>query len=131
VLAECYNTMDQVRALLDEGHLMTRFRQFWEAAVAAEDEGRLHHGCRRLTHRDDTVPGFTVSPSDGLRVEVLGPVVTRDHGLVRYRAFADPKQPTGQSSAICWRTTGTIRAFSRSTSTRPAITARRISSWTF
>ncbi|MEE8244704.1 MAG: MBL fold metallo-hydrolase [Pseudomonadales bacterium] len=98
VLKESFSTISQVRKLINAGDLKTRFHQFWQAAVDAEDAGHLLHGARRLTHRDATLPGFSGDPQDGLRVEVLGPVVTRDSGAVNYRAFPSPENPDGEPS---------------------------------
>ena len=98
ILAQSYSTMHQVRSLLADGDLKSRFKSFWKAAVKAEDDGRLLLGARRLTHRDPTLPGFSGDPGNGLRVEVLGPVVTRESGRVEYLALPDPADSDGPPS---------------------------------
>ncbi len=57
------------------------------------------NGCRRLTHRRATLPGFSVDSANGLRVEVLGPVVTQDQGKVEFATFSSPEQPNGSAIA--------------------------------
>ena len=99
VLTETYDGIDDVRRLVDREPLMTRFRQFWSAALKARDDGRLRHGCRRVTNRMATLPGFSGQAQDGLRVEVLGPVPTRASGRVELVGFPSPENPQGGPSA--------------------------------
>lgn len=89
-LTSSFSTLHQARRILENNDdVQTRFRQFWQAALDAEAEGRLA-SARRLTHRDDSVPGFSGNPTEGLRIQVLGPVVTRDGGRIEYVGFPDP-----------------------------------------
>lgn len=76
---------------------MATFRDFWEAAVKARDEGRLTKA-QRVTSRDDTLPGFRTDTPEKLFVEVLGPIPTSDSGRLSTSRF---------------RTLTNIRAFDR------------------
>ena len=71
VLRTTFSTLDDARALLQQGGLQTTFRQFLEAIDGANNAGRLN-AMRRLTARDGMVPGYGLN-SD-LTIEVLGPV---------------------------------------------------------
>lgn len=89
VLSETFSTLEQASDLVDEGELMTTFRDFWIAARDAKAQGRLQ-SARRITVRDGTLPGFSDNDTDKLFVEVLGPVPTAMSGRVRYVTFPDP-----------------------------------------
>lgn len=89
VLSETFDTLAQATALVAGGSLMASFAGFWEAAEAARAAGRLT-GARRLTSREDGLPGFRSEGEGKLRIEVLGPVPTSPSGRVEYVTFADP-----------------------------------------
>jgi len=89
VLAETFDDLDQVAALVAGGHLMARYRAFWEAAIEAHSQGRLK-GARRLTAREETLPGFRAVGDHHLKIDVLGPIPTGPSGRVEYATFADP-----------------------------------------
>lgn len=99
VLSQSYNTMGDVEALLAEGDLKARFKAFWEAAKLAQDEGRLLNGARRLTHRSGALSEFDVDPADGLHIDVLGPVATKDSGSIEFVTFPSPEHPDAGASA--------------------------------
>lgn len=89
-LTDTASTLSQLQARINTGSLMSQFRKFWEAALEAKEQGRLH-SARRLTNRDDFVPGF--KPKAGelrLVAKVLGPVPTKASGAIRYVTFPDP-----------------------------------------
>lgn len=89
IMTETFNFLSDAEALIAGGHLMTRFREFWEAASAAHAAGRLQ-SVRRITSRDGTLPGFGSSDPEELRIEVLGPVPTEPSGKIEYITFPDP-----------------------------------------
>lgn len=89
VLTDTFSTLSQARQVVADPDVQTRFREFWQAALEAEQQGRLR-SARRVTHRTRLLPGYGGDPADGLRVEILGPVATRDQGTVEYVAFPDP-----------------------------------------
>ena len=68
---------------------MATFRDFWKAAAKAKAEGRLQ-SVRRITNRDEFLPGFKSSGPEKLHIEVLGPVLTRNSGKFEYVTFPDP-----------------------------------------
>ena len=96
ILRETFSTLTQARRLVDGGELMTQFRNFWRAALDAHAQGRLR-GARRITQRDGELPGFSRDDEDELRIEVLGPVPTRQSGRVEYTTFPDPHDHPSQS----------------------------------
>ena len=89
ILTETFSTLDQANTLVASGKLMATFRDFWKAAEKAKSENRLN-GARRITSRDDELPGFTGSGPDKLHIKVLGPVPTKDSGSFEYVTFPDP-----------------------------------------
>jgi len=88
VVTETFSSLTQVEKLIDGGHLMASFRNFWVAALKAKDEGRLG-GARRITIRDKTLPGYSQDDDDKLFVRILGPVPTKTSGRVEFVAFPD------------------------------------------
>ncbi len=107
VLTETISTLSQASALLDRDNdpdrklVMATYFNFWDAAIKAHEAGRLR-GAKRITSRNETLPGFSGSPSDGLRVEVLGPVPTKDSGAIEYVGLAEPqeREETSHSNSI-------------------------------
>ena len=89
VLGETFNELADAEDLIGKGNLMPTFRDLWEAACAARDNGRLK-GAKRITNRNKTLPGFGAVEADALCVEVLGPVPTSRRGPVKYVTFPDP-----------------------------------------
>jgi beta-lactamase superfamily II metal-dependent hydrolase len=107
VLTETINTLSQAEALLaksdasptqDPKLVMSSYYAFWDAAKKAHEEGRLQ-GARRVTSRDATLPGFSSTSPDDLRVEVLGPVPTKPSGSVELMGFAEPEERDATSQA--------------------------------
>ncbi len=89
VLVETFSDLEDAACLINTGHLMARFREFWEAACKASKEERLK-AATRVTHRNKTLPGFGTRDTNLLRVEVLGPVATSSTGIVKYVTFPNP-----------------------------------------
>ena len=103
VLTETFSTLTQAKALLakedaDPGMVMKSFYNFWNAAKAAHKAGRLK-SAKRITVRNKTLPGFSKTAADKLRVEVLGPVPTKTSGAVEYVAFAEPPKRDDSSGS--------------------------------
>lgn len=73
ILTETFSTLDEAQKLIDEGFLMSSFKKFWEAAIAAKKEGRLE-AAKSLTIHEKTIKGFKTDPDKGLKIEILGPV---------------------------------------------------------
>ena len=96
VLTETFNSIEDAGELVDNGHLMSRFNDFWLAAWNAHVDGRLAT-VRRITNRDKTLSGYSGTQST-LRIEVLGPVPTQRSGRVEYVGFPPPENPKGQVS---------------------------------
>ena len=88
VLTETFDNLDQAKVLIEDGHLMSSFRKFWQAAIDARNEGRLT-GAKRLTSRNNALPGYTQQSDAKLHVSVLGPVPTKNSGSVGYVTFPD------------------------------------------
>ncbi len=89
-LTDTVSTLRQVEDRINTGSLMAQFKNFWLAALQAKQQGRLRSS-RRLTSRDDFVPGF--EPLSGqlrLVAKVLGPLPTKPYGAIRYVTFPDP-----------------------------------------
>jgi beta-lactamase superfamily II metal-dependent hydrolase len=89
-LTDTVSTLSQVEDRINTGSLMSQFKDFWMAALQAKQQERLR-SARRLTSRDDFVPGF--EPRSGqlrLVAKVLGPVPTKPSGAIRYVTFTDP-----------------------------------------
>ncbi len=89
-LTDTVSTLKQVEDRINTGSLMSQFKHFWVAVLQAKQQGRLRTA-RRLSSRDDYVPGF--EPRSGqsrLVAKVLGPVPTKTSGAFRYITFADP-----------------------------------------
>jgi beta-lactamase superfamily II metal-dependent hydrolase len=97
VLRTTFNSLDDARSLLQEGGLQTAFRRFLEAVAAAHDAGRLH-AMRRLTARDQTVPGYDLN-SD-LTIEVLGPVPRRATGTIDWPWFTNSSHTRNGHSLV-------------------------------
>lgn len=89
VLGETFSTLEQIKIKIATGSVMAQFRQFWEAALAAEAAGRLKDA-RRITIRDAVLPLFSEGGPGKLKATVLGPVPTSRSGRVNYVTFADP-----------------------------------------
>jgi beta-lactamase superfamily II metal-dependent hydrolase len=94
VLAETINTLTHVHGMLEDAEddpdlIMKSYIKFWKAAADAKGEGRLGHA-KRITSRNESLPGFDTSNEDKLRIEVLGPVPTKPTGAVEYVAFGEP-----------------------------------------
>lgn len=88
VLTETFDTLSQAKTLVDGGHLAPAFRNFWQAALDAEQDRRLDNA-KRITIRNENLPGYTQDDDDKLFVSVLGPVPTKMSGNVEYVAFSD------------------------------------------
>ena len=88
VITETFDTLDQIENIIPDGHLMTSFRKFWQAALDARRDGRLV-GAKRVTNRNETLPGYSRDDDDKLFVSVLGPVPTKQSGRVEYVGFPD------------------------------------------
>ena len=89
-MTDTFSTLEQIQDRIATGSLMAQFKKFWLAALDAKQQGRLR-SARRLTSRDDFVPGF--APQTGettLVARVLGPVPTKPAGAYRYVTFPDP-----------------------------------------
>lgn len=89
MLSETFDSLDEAGELVDKGHLMSTFNDFWIAAWNAWVDGRLG-GAQRITNRNKTLPGFGSSDSKKLRIEVLGPIPTSQKGKVKYVTFPNP-----------------------------------------
>jgi beta-lactamase superfamily II metal-dependent hydrolase len=103
LLKTSFSTLGDAQKLLDEGGLMSTFRSFLEAVVAAHEHGRLGN-LKRITSRDGRVPGFT-DPA-GLVMETLGPVPTAPSGPVRYAWFEDDSHTINGHSIVLRLTFG-------------------------
>ena len=88
VLTDSFDSLTQAKNLIDDGHLAPAFRKFWQAALDAKDDGRLG-SAKRITIRNEKLPGYTQDDDNKLFVEVLGPVPTKMSGSVEYVAFPD------------------------------------------
>lgn len=88
VLTDTFDTLSQAKNLVDGGHLAPAFRNFWQTALDAEQVGRLG-GAKRITVRNEKLPGFTQDDDGKLFIEVLGPVPTKMSGNVEYVTFPD------------------------------------------
>lgn len=88
VLTETFDNLGQAKTLIDGGHLAPAFRNFWQAALVAQQDGRLG-SAKRITIRNGTLPGFSQDSDDKLFVSVLGPVPTKTSGSVEYVTFPD------------------------------------------
>jgi len=97
VLTDSFSTLAQIQ-VLDQSQLQFTFRKFWEAAVAAKQQGRLD-GARRVTVRDTTLPGYSGSQNNTMKVEVLAPVPTSDSGAVQYVGFPSPEEPNASPTS--------------------------------
>ncbi len=102
VLTESFDSLSQAKSLVDGGHLAPAFRRFWQAALDAEQDGRLG-SAKRITVRNKNLPGYTEEGEDKLFISVLGPVPTKKSGSVEYVAFPDAhdiadEDPTPSSS---------------------------------
>jgi len=102
VLTETFDDLAKAEELIGEGHLAPAFEKFWSAALQAKNAGRLGNA-KRITIRNEKLPGYTRDGDEKLLVSVLGPVPTKKTGSVEYVAFpdahniADP-DPTPSSS---------------------------------
>ncbi len=97
VLGTTFSTLDNARALLQQGGLQTTFRRFLEAVVNAHDAGRLT-GMRRLTVRDETVPGYGYTAD--LTIEVLGPVPRNPTGTIDWPWFTNSSHTRNGHSLV-------------------------------
>jgi len=88
VLTETFNNLGQAETLIQDGHLAPAFRNFWQAAVDAKKGGRLT-GARRLTSRNEFLPGYSSPDAGKLQVSVLGPVPTKAAGAVEFVTLPD------------------------------------------
>lgn len=88
ILTETFSTLSQMQKLIEQGHLMSSFEKFWQAALDAKQAGRLT-GSKRITNRDGFLPGYIHDGEDRLQVAVLGPVPTKASGVVEYVTFPD------------------------------------------
>ena len=86
VLTETFSTLDHAQTLITQGHLMSSFKKFWQAAIDAKAEGRFGTA-KRLTMRDDHLSGYGSGGDNELLVEVLGPVCTKSSGAIEYVNF--------------------------------------------
>lgn len=97
VLRTTFSTLDDARTLLQHGGLQPTFRTFLEALVNAHDTGRLA-SMRRLTVRDETVPGYGYN-SD-LTIEVLGPVPRQPSGRIDWPWFSNSSHTRNGHSLV-------------------------------
>lgn len=116
-LTETMSTLTHAKALLKENDdsvasqisslpsgkkpkklVMTTYYNFWAAAIAAHDDGRLS-SARRITSRDGMLPGFTAASPSKLKVEVVGPVPTKTSGAVEYVGFGEPHERASTSTS--------------------------------
>lgn len=94
ILTETFTSLEDARELVASNEFLTKrgnktiFHQFWEAAVAAHDAGRVG-SAKRITVRNKTLPGFSDKSADKLFIEVLGPVPTKKTGRIEYVGFPD------------------------------------------
>lgn len=98
IVTETFSSLDEASMKVESGKLMSRFHDFWEAALAARDEGRLQ-ASQRLTYRDHVLPGFAGDAQQELRIEVLAPITTSAQGPIEYVGFASPEHPNAGVSA--------------------------------
>ena len=76
-------------------------KDYYQAIVRALDSGRVR-ALRRLSAADEVLPGLT--PVDGLRVEVLGPVTEpAADGTPRLRALGGGYSPTKNGHSVILR----------------------------
>ncbi|MDE2979923.1 MAG: MBL fold metallo-hydrolase [Gemmatimonadota bacterium] len=86
-------TIDDFDSILKHmARMSPGFRSFWSDANKARKEGRLQ-GAARLWH-DAEVEGF--GTGEGLRLKVLGPVLTALGGAEHFIAFGDPTYRTDE-----------------------------------
>lgn len=97
VLKTTFSTLDDARTLLDQGGLQPTFRTFLGAVLDAHDAGRLG-ALRRLTARDETVPGYGYT-SD-LTIQVLGPVPGRPSGRIDWPWFTNSSHTRNGHSLV-------------------------------
>ena len=98
ILTETFSTLNEANKLAED-QLMITFREFWEAAKDAQSQGRLKQA-RRITSRNNMLPGFASTDSSKLRINILGPVPTTTRGPVHYVTFPDPgKHPSAKPSS--------------------------------
>ncbi len=97
-LTETFDTLKQAEVLVDGGHLAPAFRNFWQAALDAKQDGRLKNS-ERITIRTGGLPGYTKDDGDKLFVSVLGPVPTNMSGRLHYVAFPDAHDIAGADPA--------------------------------
>lgn len=97
VLRTTFNDLDDARELLAAGGLQSTFRNFLQAAVDAEAEGRLD-SLRRLTARNGTVPGYPSSAD--LTIEVLGPLPRLASGTIDWPWFGDSSHTRNGHSLV-------------------------------
>ena len=97
VLKTTFNTLDDARTLLQQGGLQTTFRKFLEAVVNAHDAGRLG-SMRRLTARDETVPGYGYTTD--LTIEILGPVPRNPTGRIDWPWFRNSSHTRNGHSLV-------------------------------
>lgn len=92
-LTDTASTLAQIEDRINTGSLMSRYKNFWLAALKAKKDGRLHSSYR-LTNRVAFVPGFEPQP-DQLRLvaRVIAPVPSKPSGAVRFKTFSDPHNP--------------------------------------
>lgn len=90
-LNETFDDLNDAATLIASGDLMSTFKDFWQAALDAHNANpsRLA-GAKRITNRNNTLPGFSTGDPNKIRIEVLAPVPTSQSGTVRYMTFPDP-----------------------------------------
>lgn len=88
VLTKTFDSLSQIQVQITDGHLMSSFRKFWQAAIDAKADGRLV-GAKRLTNRNETLPGYSDDEDEKLFVSVLGPIPTKQSGQVDYVTFPE------------------------------------------
>ena len=117
VLTETMSTLNQAEALLKKHDdsitaqiaatgpgvrpkrlVQASYYNFWAAALKAHDEGRLS-SAKRITSRSETLPGFSTTDTDRLRVEVIGPVPTKESGAVEFVTFGEPHEHGSSSTS--------------------------------
>ena len=97
VLRTTFNNINDAQNLLGQGGLQSMFRRFLEAAVNAHAQNRLG-ALRRLTVRNDTVPGY--GHSSDLTIEVLGPVPRLATGRIDWPWFSDSSHTRNGHSLV-------------------------------
>ncbi|MGD9579234.1 MAG: MBL fold metallo-hydrolase [Syntrophorhabdus sp.] len=96
-LKTSFNNIDDARRLLNDGGLNATFKKFLEAVVGAKDEGRLGN-IKRLSAGSPSIDEF--DQSNGLKIKVLGPIVSEEPGDCQYAWFDDESHTVNGHSIV-------------------------------